>query len=255
MGDKLYELMREYYNDFLEKKERISKIIVEPSFPIVWFGNTRRYFHSKIKVVTMGLNPSNSEFPDYNPELRFPGARVAYEQGNMGRVCDSLNGYFDRTRAPYWKWFDAYERVLGSMKFGVTYGKCPTAENYAVHIDFFSAIATDPTYGNLKRDEKRLLGNTELFDKLFGYLTDNWDKPVIILFSTSKEEICKHFKLSEKNMFYTASDRGIVRVEAFQVGNKFYIWGKPNIKPFHRVSDEVLEKSMDEICHLIGVIS
>ena len=81
MEEKLYEIMREYYSDFLKKQGSIP--IVKDSFPIVWFGNTRRYFHSKIKVVTIGLNPSKREFPDHNPDLRFPGARVAYEQGNM----------------------------------------------------------------------------------------------------------------------------------------------------------------------------
>lgn len=253
MEETLYEIMRKYYDDFLEKQKEIREVIVEESFPIVWFGNMKRFFHSKIKIITIGLNPSNNEFPKENPELRFPKARAAYEQGKMGRVCDSLNGYFDCSRAPYWKWFDGYERALGFMPFGVTYGgeksRSPMAENYAVHIDFFSAIATDPTYSGLKK-KKFLLQNTDLFDKLFHYLTDNWTEPVIVLFSTSKYEICAHLGLTKKNKFYEVLDL----IEAYKINNKIFIWGKPNIKPFQGVENLILQKSLDEICRIIKII-
>lgn len=272
MEETLYEIMRKYYDDFLEKQKDIREVIVEQSFPIVWFGNMKRFFHSKIKVVTIGLNPSNSEFPNYNPELRFPEVHEAFEQGRMGRVCDSLNGYFDCNREPYWEWFNGYERALSSMPFGVTYGKCPhvrncavrnpvtcgkcpIAENYAIHLDFFSAIATNPTYSGLKT-RKGLLQNTNLFEKLFAYLTENWDgnPPIITLLSTSKDEICEHFKLTEQNKFYEIFDKEKLRVEAYKIKNKIYIWGKPNIKPFQGVKDTILKKALDEICRIIGVI-
>lgn len=271
MEETLYEIMRKYYGDFLEKQKDIREVIVEQSFPIVWFGNMKRFFHSKIKVVTIGLNPSNSEFPNYNPELRFPEAHEAFEQGRMGLVCDSLNGYFDCNREPYWEWFNGYERALSSMPFGVTYGKCPhvkncavrnpvtcgkcpIVENYAIHIDFFSAIATDPTYSGLKK-KKFLLQNTDLFDRLFHYLTDNWDEPVIVLFSTSKYEICARVGLNNQNKFYEKRDnKNDLKVEAYKLNNKIYIWGKPNIKPFQGVTDTILKESLQEICHLIGII-
>lgn len=253
MNETLYEIMREYYDDFLKKQKSIPEVIVKDSFPIVWFGDMRKYFHSKVKVVTIGLNPSNNEFPMDNPNLRFPGAREAYEQGKMGRVCDSLNGYFDCKRAPYWKWFIAYERALGFMKFGVTYGgeksRCTTADNYAIHLDFFSAIATDPTYSGLKR-KKVFLQNTELFNKLFHYLTNEWSDPVIVLFSTSKYEIFSHFGLTKDNKFYEFSNL----VEAYKVDNKIFIWGEQNVLPFRMVPDNILKKSLEEICDIVGVM-
>ena len=176
-----------------------------------------------------------------------------YEQEKMGRVCDSLNGYFDCNRAPYWKWFDAYERALGFMPFGTTYGgeksRCPMAENYAIHLDFFSAIATDPTYSGLKK-KKSSLQNTELFDKLFHYVTDDWIEPVLVLFSTSKWEICAHFGLTQENKIY----EDLNLVEAYKVNNKIFIWGKPNIKPFQGVKGSILKKSLHEICRIMGVI-
>ena len=261
MSDTLYEIMREFYGDFLKKKESIPEVIVNDSFPIVWFGDMRRFCHSKIKVVTIGLNPSNSEFPIDNPELRFPEAHEAFEQGRMGRVCDSLNGYFNCNREPFWDWFIAYERALGFMPFGATYGgeksRCPTAENFAIHLDFFSAIATCPTYGKLRKMQRKTLENTELFEKLYAYLTDNWDgdPPILTLFSTSKDEICAHFGLTTKNKFYEKRyDKNALKVEAFELNNKVYIWGKPNIKPFQGVTDEILKESLQEICHLIGII-
>ena len=259
MEESLYEIMGEYFKDFLKKKETVPEIIVKDSFPIVWFGNMRRFLHSQIKVVTMGLNPSNNEFPGENPELRFSGAREAYEQRKMGRVCDSLNGYFDCKRFPYWEWFIAYERVLGFMPFDATYGgiksRCPKAENYAVHIDFFSAIATNPTYSHLSNYQKKLLLRVDLYEKLFAYLTENWDNPVIVLFSTSKNEICAKVGLNNQNKFYEKRDyKNDLKVEAYKLNNKIYIWGKPNIKPFQGVKDAILKESLQEICHLIGII-
>ena len=259
MCENLYEIMTEYYDDFLNKKETIPELVVKNSFPIVWFGNMRKYFHSTIKVVTIGLNPSNKEFPNYNPELRFPGARKAYEQGKMGKVCDSLNGYFDCKRAPYWDWFIAYERTLEFMPFGVTYSglksRTPRAENIAIHIDFFSAIATNPTYSKLNNRHKALLPRIDLFEKLFAYLSDNWDNPVIVLFSTSKNDICAKVGLNNQNKFYEKRDNtNDSKVEAYKLDNKVYIWGKPNIKPFQGVKDAILKESLQEICHLIGII-
>ena len=123
------------------------------------------------------------------------------------------------------------------------------ADNYALHIDFFSAIATDPTYSGLK-DKKFLLRNPQLFDRLFHYLTDNWDEPVIVLFSTSKYEICAHFGLTPEKKIYEVFDL----IEAYKVNNKIFVWGKPYIKPFQSVGNLILTKSLNDVCHMIGVI-
>lgn len=258
MGENLYEIMMEYYNDFLRKQKTTPEIIVKDSFPIVWFGDMRKFFHSQVKVITIGLNPSNNEFPTDNPELRFPGAHDAYKKGHIGSVCDSLNDYFDINRTPYWDWFGAYERALSFMPFGVTYGglksRTPQAKNYAVHIDFFSANATNPTYSHLNNHQKKLLSRIDLFEKLFTYLSENWDNSVISLFSTSKYEICAMVGLNNQNKFYEKRDnKNDLKVEAYILNNKVYVWGKPNIKPFQGVSDTILKESLQEICQLIGI--
>jgi len=49
--------------------------IVRPSMPILFFGDSRRYECSTLKVITVGLNPSKLEFPNNDPFRRFPAAR------------------------------------------------------------------------------------------------------------------------------------------------------------------------------------
>ena len=65
----LYEIIERYYEDFSAKQKTLSKIVVKDSFPIVWFGNIEKYRRSKIKVLTIGLNPSHNEFPKANGEF------------------------------------------------------------------------------------------------------------------------------------------------------------------------------------------
>jgi hypothetical protein len=48
--------------------------VIRPSVPNVWFGDLPAYEASPLRVVTVGLNPSNEEFPSTNPFCRFPGA-------------------------------------------------------------------------------------------------------------------------------------------------------------------------------------
>jgi len=38
--------------------------VVKPSIPIVYFGDDHQYAASPLKIVTVGLNPSNAEFAE-----------------------------------------------------------------------------------------------------------------------------------------------------------------------------------------------
>lgn len=44
--------------------------------PILWFGNLPAYSESKLKVVTVGINPSNQEFPEDPKDFRFNGEAI-----------------------------------------------------------------------------------------------------------------------------------------------------------------------------------
>ena len=57
-----------------------------------------------------------------------------------------------------------------------------------IHIDIYSAIATDPTFGGLSATQKDLIQNTALFDELFNVL-----EPDIILISVNNTVFTNHF--------------------------------------------------------------
>ena len=49
---------------------------VSPSIPISFFGDLHAYFSSRVRVLTVGLNPSLHEFPADSPFRRFPLATL-----------------------------------------------------------------------------------------------------------------------------------------------------------------------------------
>lgn len=155
----------------------------------MWFGNINKFINPKIKIITIGLNPSNNEFPENDSVLRFPEAYDAFSKSNYNLVYECLNGYFDSNRCPYRKWFNAYEKVLKYLNCNDTYGEESNAsltdKNYAIHIDFFSAIATNPTYSGLTKKEKDQLIRIDLFARLFNFLvhTSSNHSPIIIFFN------------------------------------------------------------------------
>ena len=46
-------------------------VVVQPSIPILFFGDSAAYFASSVKVITVGLNPSKKEFDGPDPFHRF----------------------------------------------------------------------------------------------------------------------------------------------------------------------------------------
>lgn len=168
-------LLNEYIDDFLNKKSL--SFVVKESIPIVWFGDIDSYMKSNTRVLTIGLNPSKEEFPEHNPRfditLKIP------------MLYATLNEYFKRN--PYTRWFLQYNELLSAFdcSFGGSFGN---KSNTALHIDIYSAIATDPTWGGLSESEKIALTNSDLFDKLLTLLA-----PDIILVSVNKQVFFEHF--------------------------------------------------------------
>ena len=68
-------------------------------------------------------------------------------------------------------------------------------ENYdtAVHIDIYSSIATDPTWGNLDAGVKNELQNITLFKELLQYLN-----PDVILVSVNRDIFISRYKLHDQ---------------------------------------------------------
>ena len=82
---------------------------VSPSVPILFFGNLHAYFSSRMRVLTVGLNPSLHEFPADSPFRRFP-LTEDITVSEPDRYLDALAAYF-RTD-PYRGWFSAFEPLL-----------------------------------------------------------------------------------------------------------------------------------------------
>lgn len=220
----LNKIVQAYLDDFEQKKD--FSFVVKDSIPIVWFGDLNAYFTSKTRIITIGLNPSDKEF-----------SVVRFKKKNS--IEEQLNEYFKFN--PYKNWFQSFETVLNTLN--ATYGgKMAFGEykNFAVHIDVYSAIATQPTFGKLLDYEKQLLKNN-LFAELLNFLN-----PEIILFSANKTvrlEFFSDFKLY-KDILYNGKENVLT---IYKKGNKILISGR-NMKgtPFGGMTRTFIQEKLNE---------
>ena len=89
MADKVSEMLailQQYYSDFLCKKNL--PFVVKNSVPVAWFGDCEKYFTSKKRVVTVGLNPSTAlSTVSFEKFILFPnGGKLRRET-----ITDGLN--------------------------------------------------------------------------------------------------------------------------------------------------------------------
>ena len=161
--DALKSLLQKYVVDFMSKKDL--DFVVSPSIPVVWFGDIEKYQRSPKRILTIALNPSLKEFPQLPALPRF---KIVDFSGSdaIDALYTTLNHYFYDN--PY-NWFDKYNRLMSVLNcsYGGKYGD---KSNTAIHIDIYTAIATDPTFGPLTTSQKALIQNTSLFNELFDLL-------------------------------------------------------------------------------------
>jgi len=164
-------LVLEAWRDFDRFRERDG--VVQPSMPILYFGNLGAYLASPIRVLSLGLNPSLEEFPAEDAFQRFPegAALAAVPPGDRDaefarRYLATLGEYFHV--APCDTWFNSLRPVLRGM--GVSLAGSLT--RVALHTDLFSTIATNPPWGRLRGATKRDLRErgVALWRKLFDAL-------------------------------------------------------------------------------------
>ena len=123
---------------------------VNPSIPILFFGDLHAYFPSRVRVLSVGLNPSLHEFPADSPFRRFPLAEgVTVSEPDL--YLDALSAYF-RTD-PYRGWFSAFEPLLNGLEASYYEGQPSTG----LHTDICSPVATDPTWSSLDRAAQKAL--------------------------------------------------------------------------------------------------
>ena len=123
---------------------------VTPAVPILFFGDVEAYLLSPIRVVTVGLNPSLSEFPRDDPFRRFPLAADT-GRGDPERYLNAMSAYF-RTD-PYRQWFGHFEPLLNGMGASYYEGQPSTV----LHTDICSPVATNPTWSRLRDTDRTAL--------------------------------------------------------------------------------------------------
>lgn len=165
------------------------------AMPVLFFGDVDACMRSPLRIITVGLSPSQSEFPD-NPE-KFPGQdrfwRFREAQGitslaspaGCKRYIKALSGYF--SNAPY-GWFDTYKGLLDGMDASFHTGAASTA----LHTDLCSPVATNPTWSGLSNESKAMLlaPGRDLWHDLVRVL-----RPQVMLVSVAREHLDHiHFK-------------------------------------------------------------
>jgi hypothetical protein len=212
--------------------------LVRPSVPILFFGDSRLYERSPLKVITVGLNPSKQEFPRGDAFRRFPAvSQLTCSPGysSLTAYRSALDDYFRID--PYRAWFQpSFEELLlglGASFFG-------RAENAALHTDLCSPLATDPTWSQLTDHEKAILvqdGN-DLWHQLVEHL-----QPNIVLISVKRQHLTNiRFPIIQPSrpIFTVDRDRPYV-IEMFrgrlESGKEpFFVFGKAAQTPFGLIS-------------------
>jgi hypothetical protein len=139
------------------KYKRESRQIVVPSMPIIFFGDYDLYRKSKLKIITVGLNPSTAEFkPRQDPPFgRFRQGdwlerTWRNDEEHFIRYLEALR-YFDFQ--PYKKWFNTvFEPKLHVFNSSYYPNNLLTSPNKALHTDICSPVATTPDWGDLERN-------------------------------------------------------------------------------------------------------
>ena len=146
ISNKILKNALDHFNDYKDQS-----YTVNPSLPILFFGDTEEYFKSEFKVITVGKNPSNVEFKlkkeDGYSYVRFPDFK-----NDEPSLLDSLNNYFKVK--PYSKWFNSFEPFLNGLDGSFYPGD---NKNRVVHTDICSPIPTDPTWTKLSDNDQRIL--------------------------------------------------------------------------------------------------
>jgi hypothetical protein len=183
--------------------------LVKPSIPILFFGDSERYFQSERKVITVGLNPSRIEFPSGDPFLRFRAAERLSDENDQEKFnrlyVKVLNDYFKNE--PYSNWFNpSFENLLNGM--GCSYYDNRGYSSIALHTDLCSPLATDPTWSRLHplhRDSLEPQG-AQLWHDLVERLA-----PDVMIVSVASRHL-RRLRFSSVNAYFNVSGERTAKV-------------------------------------------
>ncbi|MBO7521841.1 MAG: hypothetical protein J6T16_06345 [Opitutales bacterium] len=222
---------------FAQLKGKNNGLIVENSFPILWFGNLEKYLASKLKILTLGLNPSKLEFDNdrFNFSLK---NKIDFE-----KYINSLNEYF--VKNPY-EWFNSFNCLL--KIFNTSYGcKGDDTENIAIHIDAISPFATNVGISKLSAEGKRGISADYEIREFISLL-----EPDIVLASINKDALKTAFgdNAFESQALYRSSknkntpDSKLPYIRLYKSDKFFIINGRCRNKPFGGMNAEWREKTI-----------
>ena len=250
MNKELSAIMDAYWEDFV--KHRDDDFIVKPSIPIIWFGDMENYMKSKMKVVTVAINPSSIEFKcekkekslfeEDNSFFRFPGAEDIWcldrlDNYNKDTLYNSLNNYFENK--PYKPWFLGFEKPLNVIN--ASYYTDQKMINRAIHIDICTALATVERWSKVSAIKKARITGYELFKMLIKYL-----QPNIILYTAKKEHLMPTFGIDDKkdvdSRFQKYENNYNDVIEIYKFNRTLIIYGRNNNWPFNIGDNWVRER-------------
>ena len=163
----MYDFAKEIFTKVRQNDDDIDNYVI--GYPILWFGSLDDYQKSKLKILTVGLNPSKGEFPN-DSFSRFP----AWENISSQYYFDGLNKYFSEDS---YSWFDRLANSISLIDVWDCGYDPEKSTNTALHIDYYTPFATNPTWGRLPQAKKNVLQQIQkdYFQKLCDFL-----KPDII---------------------------------------------------------------------------
>ena len=172
----------EHYHRFVNRK---GYEVVNPSLPILYFGDKNRYDESEIRIITVGLNPSHMEFPKQDRFQRFREGKclhtlTKWTDQQVDTYLSVLNRYF--VDEPYERWFKSLEPILNGLNCSF-YPK--PFRNTALHTDFCTVLATVTTWSKLSDIKGPLqTEGKRLWHRLVEYL-----KPDLMLISVARPHL------------------------------------------------------------------
>ncbi len=86
---------RRAWQHLVEARDRHPSVVPDVCAPVLYFGDLAAYRTSPLRVLTVGLNPSDREFPEQAPCNRSPGAAAGLS------YLSSLDAYFHHESAPW----------------------------------------------------------------------------------------------------------------------------------------------------------
>lgn len=220
----LFPIIKDCLDRFNEDK---CGLPLNPSIPILWFGDVDKYMMSGKRILTIAINPSDREFdlepktglykyfPSLTSDIPNFGKGIPYPltQPFFDKYYEAMCEYFNH---PY-SWFTYFEKVLN--EFETTYGGkldlAQSSKNTAIHIDFYAPVATCKKWRDLNAKEKGTINSNYgiYFVKLINVL-----KPDVIIMSVNaqaKQAILSSFGNANWKKSQTILTKGITGVSTF----------------------------------------